>query len=381
MITFFVNTAGEFGIRDYLANRGRELDGHVNVLLYEELGEVTTLPATGTIFAGLDQTGPTTLAAAATLHDALSAVHPPLSILNHPLRSLQRYALLRRLHEIGCNRFNAIRATDDPGVLRYPVFVRYESRHNGSMSPLLHDRHALDRALIDLAARGISAQKLLVVEFCDTSGPDGLFRKYSAMRIGDTIIPRHFHAGPSWIAKSRSNAGNVDEALVREELDYLHNAPHARWLRDVFDEARIEYGRIDYGVYKGEPQAWEINTNPTLGRGRKPRTAAERVIALREPARAASHRRMFEALQRLQRLEPSEPLEVICSPSVVARVKAEAQAQRRDLATRRIRRAVLKSAVSQYVKRAVRPLLARIAPALARVVRHTRAGGSTTQIG
>lgn len=84
--------------------------------------------------------------------------------------------------------------------------LNHPLQHNGSMTPLLHDRRALDRALVDLAVRGISAQELLIVEFCDTSGPDGLFRKYSAMRIGDTIIPRHLHAATKWIAKSASSA-------------------------------------------------------------------------------------------------------------------------------------------------------------------------------
>lgn len=369
MITFFVNAAGSFGIRNYVGNRGAEMAGRFNVVLYEELAKVTALPATGTIFAAVDQPGPAARCAAGALHRDLSAMRPALPVLNDPLRSLQRYALLRRLFEIGCNRFTAIRATDDPTALRYPVFIRYEHRHNGSMTPLLHDRRALDRALVDLAVRGISPQELLIVEFCDTSGPDGVFRKYSAMRIGDAIIPRHVHAGTSWIAKAGNSAD--EESVVREELEYLEDHPHADWLRRVFTEARIEYGRIDYGVYKGEPQVWEINTNPTLGRSAH-RSASRnpRFAALREPARAASHKQMLEAFKRLEQPDSAPQLPIVLPEGISIRLRAEAREQRQAIATRTLRRALVQNAVSQSLKGAVRPFIARLAPAVARLVRH-----------
>ena len=376
MITFFVNAAGSFGIRDYVGNRGVEMAGRFNVVLYESLANVSALPVTGTIFAAVDQPGPAARCAAGALHRNLSAVRPAPPVLNDPLRSLQRYALLRRLFEIGCNRFTAIRATDDPSALRYPVFIRYERRHNGSMTPLLHDRRALDRALVDLTVRGIRPQELLIVEFCDTSGPDGLFRKYSAMRIGEAIIPRHVHTGTSWIAKASTSAD--EESLVREELHYLDNHPHAEWLRRVFTEAHIEYGRIDYGVYNGEPQVWEINTNPTLGRGphrgapRNPRFAA-----LREPARAASHKQMLEAFRRVEQPDPPRQLAIVLPEAISIRLKTEARGQRLAIATQTFRRALVDNALSQSLKGAVRPLLARIAPAVARLVRHRQASAQS----
>ena len=149
MITFLVGTAGSFGIRDYVANRGIELADRVGVVHYEDLTRVSALPATGTIFAGLDQTGPATLAAAAAIHDELSARAAVPRRAEPPVASDAAIRTAPADVRIGCNRFNVIRATDDPAPLRYPVFVRYEHRHNGSMTPLLHDRHALDRALVE----------------------------------------------------------------------------------------------------------------------------------------------------------------------------------------------------------------------------------------
>jgi len=47
-------------------------------------------------------------------------------------------------------------------------------------------------------------------------------------------------------------------------MEFLRENPHAEWARQVFEMAHIEYGRLDYGVRNGQPQAWEINFTPAL---------------------------------------------------------------------------------------------------------------------
>ena len=42
------------------------------------------------------------------------------------------------------------------------------------------------------------------------------------------------------------------------------SAAKGKQLREIFDLAQIEYGRIDYGMLDGKVQCWEINTNPGL---------------------------------------------------------------------------------------------------------------------
>ncbi|MGK7892784.1 MAG: hypothetical protein AB4372_03825, partial [Xenococcus sp. (in: cyanobacteria)] len=54
----------------------------------------------------------------------------------------------------------------------------------------------------------------------------------------------------------------VEEKNLLEEEQYVKTNPHESFLRDIFRLARIEYGRIDYGLINGIPQVWEINTNP-----------------------------------------------------------------------------------------------------------------------
>ena len=38
------------------------------------------------------------------------------------------------------------------------------------------------------------------------------------------------------------------------------------WVRRVFGLAQIDFGRIDFGTVGGQPQAYEINTNPMMER-------------------------------------------------------------------------------------------------------------------
>jgi hypothetical protein len=367
MVNFFVTAAGMFGIRNYLETRGIEMANRVQVVLYEEMASLTQLPIGGTIFAALDQVSPTALAATAQICDQLCAAKPAASVLNNPTKVFGRYDLLRRLFKSGCNRFNAIRAGDDAGALRYPVFIRREHSHNGSLTPLLHDRLAVDRALGELVFRGVRVSDLLIVEFCDTSGADGLFRKYSAMRVGDVIVPRHLHASKSWIAKSQNSV--VDERLVREELEYVNGHPHAGWLADVFKCAHIEYGRIDYGIYQGQPQVWEINLNPTFGRGSSG-SRKEAYRQLCEPSRTVINQQLLDAFKALEVTGPVRALPIVINDTVRKRLRSEVQARRRAVALAGIARAVVDSQLTRVLKKAIRPAIRHLAPTVARLARH-----------
>jgi hypothetical protein len=120
----------------------------------------------------------------------------------------------------------------------------------------------MDRAVQEMTGRqGVAKSDILAVEYCDTADAAGMYRKYSAFRVGDQIIARHLFHSAKWMLKK---ADLVDDEKSREELDYLQTNPHEQQLRAVFDLARIEYGRIDYALLDGRVQVWEINTNPTI---------------------------------------------------------------------------------------------------------------------
>ena len=67
---------------------------------------------------------------------------------------------------------------------------------------------------------------------------------------------------------------------MAEELEYLHSNPHEKEVRAIFRTwPRIEYGRIDYGLYNGRIQVWEINTNPSVLTGDSLQIDRRRVVA------------------------------------------------------------------------------------------------------
>lgn len=210
------------------------------------------------IFADLDRIDAATRAAAARFHAALRAAGRPA--LNDPARAPRRHDLLARLAALGVNRFRAFRPGALPADLRFPVFRRGEDDHDGARSDLLADPAALDQALHELAARR-GAPPLLVVEWCDTSGGSGLHLKYAAQRVGGALVPRHRFASRHWQVK---RADLLDAEAIREEERFVAECPHRDALRALFDEAAIDYRRIDYGVVDGRIQVFEINTNPVL---------------------------------------------------------------------------------------------------------------------
>src|SRR5947207_12036278 len=105
------------------------------------------------------------------------------------------------MHGPGVTQF-AARPTN-AGALpdRFPLFLRRESEHNGAISPMINSPEELDRAVADVIAKGVPRDDLLAVEYCDTSDAAGVFRKYSAFRIGDRIIPRHLFFSKKWVVK------------------------------------------------------------------------------------------------------------------------------------------------------------------------------------
>ena len=111
------------------------------------------------------------------------------SMLNHPVQSLRRYALQKALN----NDFRIFRTNEIPDDIRFPVFLRRENDHAGNVTELLYNYEEVRRAKLryfynykNLQTYRLSHfQPLMLVEFIDTVSLDGIYRKYSAMKIGN----------------------------------------------------------------------------------------------------------------------------------------------------------------------------------------------------
>lgn len=298
MIHFAVDQPRRHLLAHYLEGEwGNPLRDRMRQIAYPDLFRARALPRGAWIFTSLESLSEAELRM--VNHVQCAARQAGLPVLNPAPEAMRRYELLRALHASGLNEFQAYRAEALPASPRFPVFVRVADEHDGSLTPLLHNPAQLRRAMAYLKLRGFSPRQLLVVEFCETASQDGLYRKYSIFRIGDSYVPRYLHIGPHWMTKQATREPQPE--LAREELAFLQENPHQEWARQVFELARIDYGRLDYGVRLGRPQAWEINFTPFLAgdpdRIRTPEN--QRMDQLTRPAKERAHAALREAFARL----------------------------------------------------------------------------------
>jgi hypothetical protein len=243
----------------YLQSWGRPLSEEIRPVAYESLFPRGSIEGGVFIFSDLERLKDDEFQRADLLAKKVEAAGG--RVLNKPNRVLRRYGLLRALYDSGRNPFNVYRLVDPLGRLRFPVFIRRERAHNGAMSPLLNNQEELDRTLAEMKVSQPITDDLLIVEYAHTADGDGLFRKYSVMRIDQTLIARHILFSRDWIDKDADVV--TDEAVV-EENQFLADFPHAQQVREIFDISGIDYGRIDYSVLDGKVVTWEINTNPRI---------------------------------------------------------------------------------------------------------------------
>jgi hypothetical protein len=259
----------------------------MEILSHDEACAMPPRPGTY-VFAGVQQLSAARRDQLAELWLRLSGLGSAVRLLNNPREMLGRYELLQALHSAGLNVFNARRLSERERQLRFPVFIRHDRGHEGALTRLLWNEAELAEAgqMLELVD---DPDNLLVVEFCDTSDEQGIFRKYGVTVIGERVVPRYLFFSRRWVVKW---AGLMDEGKLREEREFLETNPHEEWVREVFRVAGIDYGRIDYSVLNGRPQAWEINTNLRVWhRPSEDRLAYQELVA----------RRLVEAFEELDR--------------------------------------------------------------------------------
>jgi hypothetical protein len=276
----------------FLERRGRSAARFLKAVSYERLLHARRVPRGHYIFADLERLTPREAELAARVWAALSSSGLGCRLFNHPTRALRRYELLRRLCELGINRAGVYRLTEARWPSHYPVFIRRENDHAGSRTQLLRDAGELRAAIDELEGSGTSRDDLLVCEFRDTAGKDGVYTKYAAFLVDGRVIPRHVFFHKNWLVKG---AGLVDERWIEIERRHLEENPHEDRLREIFALSRVDYGRIDYSLRDGEIEVWEINTHPTLPKFPGAGGAA------RESINAGFARRLVAALEEIDR--------------------------------------------------------------------------------
>lgn len=235
----------------------------IRIWSYDSLFRSRSLPKATWIFTDMDRLGFWELELSAHIYRALES--HGMRVLNDPATVASRFTLLKRLNAAGLNKFRAWRPEEAAVVDKWPVFLRTEAAHRGPLTGLIDTPEALRHELEKALAAGHPERDLMIVEYCAEPLREGLFRKHAIFRVGNRMIPTLAVHDTGWQAK-RGQLGVAGEALYREELATMNDNPYAEKLRQAFELGNIEYGRADYALVGGEPQVYEINTNPSIGR-------------------------------------------------------------------------------------------------------------------
>jgi tetratricopeptide repeat protein len=135
------------------------------------------------------------------------------------------------------------------GDAGFPMLIRSPGFHMGSHFARAHSGEELLRA----AAR-LPGDELLVMEFLDASGADGMTRKYRVMIIDGQLYPLHLAISADWKVHYFSAAMASDPSFRDEERRFLEDMKAAVGVAGVgallriAEELGLDYAGIDFGL-------------------------------------------------------------------------------------------------------------------------------------
>ena len=235
----------------YLRSWGEELEQIIEIITYDVLLNRDRLESGTYIFSDLDRLSTPQRALVADVYQAIVSAGRGFAALNDPARAMDRYQLLRTLGEAGRNAFALYRVDEVPEKPERPLFLRHLRQHAGAFTQPGSSAEQLLEEVATLVMINIAPADIGVAEFLDTADDEGVYRKYSAFRVGDQIVPRHLIFSSGWDLKYPDL---LEPQFIAEEWEYLEANPHRAQIAEIFAIANIEYGRIDYSLHEGNIQ-------------------------------------------------------------------------------------------------------------------------------
>jgi glutathione synthase/RimK-type ligase-like ATP-grasp enzyme len=132
---------------------------------------------------------------------------------------------------------------------QFPMVIRSPGYHMGS-----HFLRACDSAELLSAAAVLPGDELLVMQFLDARGADGMTRKYRVMIIDRELYPLHLAIAADWKVHYFSAAMASEAAFREEERQFLQDMPAAigspacAALLRIGTELGLDYAGVDFGL-------------------------------------------------------------------------------------------------------------------------------------
>ncbi len=133
--------------------------------------------------------------------------------------------------------------------LDFPMLVRSPGFHMGSHFIQVHNKEELAASTAQLPG-----EQLLLMQFLDARGTDGMTRKYRVMIIGARLYPLHLAIARQWKVHYFSAAMASEPAFRQEEQRFLENMPAVLGpvaiaaLMHIGSELGLDYAGIDFGL-------------------------------------------------------------------------------------------------------------------------------------
>ena len=178
-----------------------------------------------------------------------------IHIQNHPRYLLNRLDLLKKLFQSGLNNYNVYTYKEIDSIKQFPVFLKNKSNHSGPLSPLLYSYKNLQEELTKHSQKS----SIIIVEFQNHDRFHNYYKKYSYFIFNNVLLPRHLIFSSDWFVKRNKSSSSL---CAHQEHRFINAIDHKNQIEPIIQLSGISYGRIDYGLYQGKVQTWEINTNP-----------------------------------------------------------------------------------------------------------------------
>ncbi len=151
--------------------------------------------------------------------------------------------------------------------LRFPLLLRSPGFHGGCHFRYVATRDALQQTIAELPGAA-----LLVIEYCDARGPDGMARKYRAMCIDGVLYPWHLAVAAEWKVHYFSAAMAANPVHRDEERRFLDDMPGVLGPRAmtalgvVGRTLGLDYAGIDFALTRdGSLLVFEANATMVIG--------------------------------------------------------------------------------------------------------------------
>ena len=142
---------------------------------------------------------------------------------------------------------------------RWPLIVRSRGEHGGKKMLLLEDINQLDEH------RGLSwlYAGIVLIEYHDYKGDDGLYQKNRVIMVDGVPYPRHAVFSRQWMihAGGRGELMVNDMKLVRREEQFISSEVQQFYpvFADMYQRIGLDIFGVDFAVTNGEVLVFEAN--------------------------------------------------------------------------------------------------------------------------